>query len=196
MIIIRITGGLGNQMFQYAFGKRIAALRNTMLKLDVTTFGKYKGETSRDYSLDSFNVEQQFAKPSEISAFQKEGIVSRLAQRVGFLVGSCIREYGTKFSKKYLSARNNTYLIGYWQSEDYFKEIRSDLLKEFTLKGDCSDAYFEFKEEIKNVNSVSLHIRRTDYLQKNQSNEFLQFLGLEYYIKAINYLRKNHKNMH
>lgn len=158
MIIVKLKGGLGNQMFQYAFGKKISIDRKTNLKFDKTflentIWQKLTGVTVRAYELGEFNVKAQFSK---------------------------------------FWQRNN-YFDGYWQNEKYFKKIKPILLKDFTLRNK-SDKFLKFKKMISNTNSVSIHIRRGDYVERKVTKDYHGVLGFDYYFKAFELIGKKTKH--
>jgi hypothetical protein len=185
MIIVKIIGGLGNQMFQYAVGRAISYKNNDILKLDIAEFKNY--QLHNGYRLNVFNVDCQLAVSHEINAMIiKNKILKKLA-KIGiynckkgtFYVEKSQNE--TKFDPKIFSYKN-LYLSGYWQNEKYFSDIRNILVKEFTFKNIISKRAAKYMDLIKNTNSISVHIRRGDYLALDW------FLGIEYYKKAIEYV--------
>ncbi len=121
MIITKISGGLGNQMFQYAAGRAMALKNNTSLKLDIS--GYKDDKFGRHYSLDVFNIKATLASPVDC-------LLSRLSK---------------------------TYLDGYWQNEKYFIDFADQIREDFRLK-------LIFDKRITTPNSVSIHIRRADYV--------------------------------
>ena len=123
MIIIKLNGGLGNQMFQYAFGKHLANKHKTNLKLDISFFDK---QTLRKFELLVFNIqdeiittnELEYYLPSVSTPFMKK-IIGKLAKKIrGF---KFIQEKQFNFSVENFNTNNQVFLEGYWQSEKYFK---------------------------------------------------------------------------
>jgi hypothetical protein len=98
-------------------------------------------------------------------------------------------ESGHAFMKEFYSYPKDVYLNGYWQSEYYFEPIKGILRKEFTLKEVLIGQNAELAERIKNSNSVSLHIRRGDYVDNKEVSEFHGTCSPEYYKKAIEFLK-------
>ncbi|MDP3946424.1 MAG: alpha-1,2-fucosyltransferase [Lutibacter sp.] len=194
MIYSNIYGGLGNQMFQYAIAKNISILNNVCFKLDVA---KMNNSYLRDYSLKKFNISNVIASLEEVKKFHKNkyyNYILRELQQKNILLGN---KYYEKleliFDKKVLSLQSG-YLEGYWQSFKYFENIRDVLLKDFTL---AEEMNFENKliyNEIISTNSISIHIRRGDYISNSKNNKIYNVFGLEYYNKAIDFITKQINN--
>ena len=190
-------GGLGNQMFQYAAGRCQAHLHNTELKLDLSylkadTNNKY---TKRDYKLDVFNITSQIAVENDLKPFlplERGKITRTLMRKLPILFSKLIaNESGHAFMKEFYSYPKNVYLNGFWQSENYFEPVKDILLKEFSLKEKLNSANESLSIKIKNSNSVSLHIRRGDYIEDKATNAFHGVCSLDYYQKAIQHIQKS-----
>jgi len=177
MIITRLIGGLGNQMFQYAVGRRAAHKHKTELKLDISWFKNPEGAIKRDYLLNVFNIEEDFASKEEINKLKSKN-----------------RGLLTLFYKKILKINDNTYLEGYWQSEKYFKDIENIIRKEFTFKDKPDAANQKIISRIKNCDSVSIHIRRGDYIFDETTNKYHGVCGLDYYSNSVAMIVKKVKN--
>lgn len=175
MIIIKLIGGLGNQMFQYALGRHLAYKHRTSLRLDITEFETYK---LHKYSLQFFNILGEIASPDN-----REKISPIL-----------IKEPHFHFSPEILDSPDNTYLEGYWQSEKYFKEMESMLRQDFTLKDEFAKLDNEALDAITAHESVSLHIRRTDYITREKTNRVHGVCSLEYYQATISRIAESVKN--
>ena len=120
MVIVKLIGGLGTQMFQYAFGRRLAHINQTKLKLDISGFETYKLHA---YSLEHFNIKETFATPKEIAHFKK---YQKKKGRIWFLYNQLIanespyiQERGFPLNQKVLTLKDSAYLDGYWQTEKY-----------------------------------------------------------------------------
>jgi hypothetical protein len=191
MVTVKLIGGLGNQMFQYALGRTIAHRRRTSLALDVSAFRDwYK---LRKYSLGVFNIVEKFA-PGGIPRFSR---VCALGQR--FLlpgVTYVLKEKSFPFDPDALNAPRNVYLDGYWQSEKYFKEIEDVIRREFCFKTEPDPPNSELANRVKSVNSVSVHVRRTDYVSSPKSYELLGICPLEYYREAAELIVSQVPNPH
>lgn len=167
MIITRLIGGLGNQMFQYALGRFLAEKHNTRLKLDVTGFQKYK---LHKYSLAAYNINADLATVEEINS-----------------MNFCIKEKHFSFDPDVLDLPDNVYLDGYWQSEKYFFDVKNILKKEFTVKFEQTGKNKEIAEVITSTNSVSIHVRRCDYI----TNKTFVVCCLDYYYRCISFIDQN-----
>lgn len=200
MITVNIIGGLGNQMFQYAFGYATSKENNTELKLDVSGFNAYD---LRDYELDLFNVE----KNSELKS-KYDSLLNKLNGKHNTLLSKATRKilrgllrftkfyYQEKeefvFDKGVFNIRTDTYFYGYWQNQKYFKKYRKELLEIFTLKSIHSQTK-EYQQKIIESESVSLHIRRGDYLTDAHTNSVHGVCDMEYYKKAVTEVLKSKK---
>jgi len=197
MIVIRLIGGLGNQMFQYALGRNLAIINNTEFKLDITDLTKtdiLNKHTIRDYELNHFQIIENIASVDEINHFNKNNNrLSKLINRFRrYYRRPIVVEKQLSFDANIFKIRENSYLQGYWQSEEYFKEIREILLKEFKLKLYFRGNIQTIANEIINSNSVSLHIRRGDYV--NTYSDYYFILDNTYYLNAITYIRNKYTN--
>ncbi len=192
MIITNIFGGLGNQMFQYALGRHLAEKNNTELKLDLSAFKDYK---FRKYELGSFNIIEKFAHPEEINQLSiiPTGRVDKFLRKVLKKPIKRPKSYIKEnisggFNSKVLDLQDNIYLEGYWQSEKYFIGIEHLIRKEFSFKLPATGKNKEILESILNTNSVSLHVRRGDYITNPTVNAVHGVCSLDYYMECIDYI--------
>jgi len=202
MIIVKLMGGLGNQMFQYAAGKSLAHLRNTALKTDLSfleadTKGAY---TKRNYELGIFKLENKFVTKSEIAPFVEKG-KSRLARVVGRLLPALSNkmyaaESGHDYQAGFINFPAEAYLDGFWQSEKYFSSIAEIIRKDFTFKYPPEGLNLDLASKIGSVNSVSLHVRRGDYVKNQAVLEFHGTCSPEYYKKGVKHISDKIKDMH
>src|SRR3990167_10520191 len=131
MIITKLTGGIGNQMFQYAMARAVAEQNKVDLGIDISWFDRYKNNlTPREYALDDFNISGKLLKT---------GIFYRILSKLSFLenIRPPQRKYYIKekqifhFDPEVFKISGNVYLDGYWQNEKYFKDIEEIIRKEF-----------------------------------------------------------------
>jgi len=187
MIIAKIKGGLGNQLFQYAVGRAVALHHKVPLKLDITIFETY--ELHNGYRLDEFAIQSDIASENEIINLKGRNNVLFYALRKGGLVKrkSYFKEKRSSYFDKNVFENNFIYLDGYWQNELYFSDIRELLLRELSPISLMNESGCVYLERINNSNSVSLHVRRGDYLKLKN----IGVLDVDYYMKAVQYMRKN-----
>lgn len=185
MIITKLIGGLGNQMFQYAAGRQIAVANNTQLKLDITGYDHQVGITPREYGLGVFNIQAAPAGKSEIWRHRLTMAILRHHK---------IQQKDIHNIRQFLTLPDNSYLEGYWGSEKYFSDIEDIIRKDFTPKNKPDKATIELIQRIKNCNSVSVHVRRSDYVMDKKTHDFHGVCGLGYYKKSILLITKKVTN--
>lgn len=189
MIITQLIGGLGNQLFQYAVARRIAHFKNCQIKLDLSGFRNYN---LRTYRLSYFNIIENIASPDEIASLKGSqgknlpilalGLINKIQP---YYKRSYIKECHFHFDPNMMKAPCNAYLEGYWQSEKYFKDIENIIRSEFTLKHEPDAINKEIYHIIGNSNSVSIHVRRGDYISNPITNQVHGVCPLDYYYRAI-----------
>ncbi|MFH1708611.1 MAG: alpha-1,2-fucosyltransferase [Planctomycetota bacterium] len=164
MIVTRLKGGLGNQMFQYAVGRHLAHIHGTALKFDLT---KYADDPQRTYDLHVFNIAAAEAASEDIRSLCTRGArwPARLMARLAGRRLTYFRETSKQFDPAILQLPDDVYLEGYWQSELYFRAIADIIRAEFTVKAPLSGRNAEVAAMIRAAAApVSLHVRRGDYL--------------------------------
>ena len=166
MIISNIYGGLGNQFFQYALGRKLSIYHDSELKLDINKMKKYY---LRDYLLFHYNINSGIANKNEIFLYKKiKSKIYNKIERKLFKFG--INPYNNIYYEKYnfmfdpnIINFNNIYIEGYWQSYKYFEDIKDTLMKDLSLKEPLDNINAKILNRIKTSNSVSIHFRRGDY---------------------------------
>ena len=171
MIISTLNGGLGNQLFQYAIGRRLSLHFGCPLKLHTINYRQHNGcDTKRDFLLDCFNICADIA--GDFDVFQCKQV----------------REVGLQYIPDIFTAGTPpANLVGWWQSEKYFKDIRSFLLNELSLRV-VSNTLKGYTDKL-DKNVVSIHIRRGDYVSNASTNVYHGSCTLEYYIKALEHFK-------
>ncbi|EKO3971242.1 alpha-1,2-fucosyltransferase [Vibrio fluvialis] len=189
MVIVKITGGLGNQLFQYATGKALAKKLSCELALDLSF---YPTQTLRKYELDKFNIEARIATTKEITlAGGGNDVVSRLMRKFGLtsvIFPQYIKERESiKYVDKIDQCKSGAFLDGYWQNPRYFSQIKSELVQDFLPKAPLSAPALAWKTHIEQSSTpVSLHVRRGDYVDNAHTNSVHGTCGLDYYRAAVN----------
>jgi hypothetical protein len=196
MIIVRLLGGLGNQMFQYAAGRALSVRHNTTLKLDLTRLldrSPRENYVHRDYALGMFNIRESFATPQETA--RCVGNYSNPVQRWLFkarrkigMTPKYLTEIPYQFMPGFLRAPADSYLDGYWQNERYFKDIAPILRRDFTFKEPLSEPAERLANQIRMTNSVCLHVRRGDLVSNIVTNYYHGVCGIEYFMQAVTLL--------
>ncbi|MCL5798059.1 MAG: alpha-1,2-fucosyltransferase [Patescibacteria group bacterium] len=198
MIITRLIGGLGNQMFQYAAGRRLAHARGTVLKLDIVGFEVYK---LRKYELEYFRINSEIAQNKELDVYKSarsKGLL-RFVYKLVPSRGPKVNFYSEKsfnFNKEVLKLPENAYLTGYWQSEKYFKDIEKIIRREFEFKTRPDRENNLLLKKIRSVNSISIHVRRGDLVTNRSTNKYHGVCPISYYLTALKIISEKVKNPH
>lgn len=199
MIITRLIGGLGNQLFQYAVALHLAEIHKTELKIDISEFETYK---LHKYSLWPFNIQEHFASPEEVAAFtRKHGIMGHIMTRaLGRPPKLATRHIKEKdsfyFDPEILNLPDGVYLDGYWPSGKYFADIEDIIRQEFTVNLPQTNKNKELAELIASCEGVSIHIRRGDFVSDPRTSEIHGNCSLDYYLRCIEIMSKCVKNPH
>lgn len=191
MKIVKILGGLGNQMFQYALYLSLRKLfPNEQVKIDIHCFNGYP--LHNGYELKRvFGIEPPEANYKDLTMLSYPYFNYRLWQ-IGKRIlpirkTMCIEPASGAFEHSILENAKDCYYDGYWQNERYFKTIRKDILKAFTPL-QMSDKSIELSKKVRSCHSLSIHVRRGDYVNHPL---YSGICNEEYYEKAIDYVRKN-----
>ncbi len=198
MIIIRLKGGMGNQMFQYAFGLNLAQRLGTELYLDLSSLlDRSKGDfVYRNYDLTIFNLEAQFlTSPTFLKNIYKvkSSWLSRVLRKQINKGKGYRKESHFHFEPKLVEeASEKTIYEGWFQSPKYFAGIESVLQQHFSFKQDILSGSQELFKRIKNTNSICLNVRRTDFIKVDNLNT----TSKDYFIQAAKYFIENTEAPH
>jgi hypothetical protein len=186
VIIVRFKAGLGNQMFQYCFYKSLKLekkFNNIEVKLDTSYYNQYKEqfgyELFHGYELGKvFNIEENLISSEDY---------------YNFLCKNQYIYYPERFfnhDNDIFNFSDNVVFDGYWQTEKYFENILDVIRSDFTFKNELTLNNESTAEKMKNENSISMHVRRGDYVYNPYNAELYgNICTLEYYNKAINILK-------
>jgi hypothetical protein len=185
-------GGLGNQMFQYSLGRRLAIDNGVPLKLDLTFFSSQDSrthDTPREYALSGWALRADVATAADLALFSEpaRNRFSRMLHR--FMPrprGHIVREEGFGYQPCVLAARPPSLLVGYWQSERYFAAIAATLRAEFTLHKPACEHIAGFLHTLPDPGAISLHVRRGDYVRNEQTHAYHGVCSVDYYLQACN----------
>jgi hypothetical protein len=189
MISVRLEGGLGNQLFQYAAGRSLALRHGTELLLDTSTLQRYKRSvTPRQFELDSFLHLGRMATVHEARFLPWMHRIAAISHWVS--PWRTYVEKGLSFNADFASLPDQTYLVGYWQSFRYFSHISKLLIDELKPLDVLSEASEVVAEQIDTCTSVALHVRRGDYVSLASAANFHGALSKSYYESALSYVRE------
>lgn len=199
-MIVRINGGLGNQMFQYAFGKAMEYKLNNKTYYDLgwlTVKHKHRKATDRPYELPVFAVLVNQVSPASLVGFALrksnwfEKFVCWLLFTTGILHLLREKEEFTIDTLLVSKINNRSYIKGCFQTENYFRDYEKEIRKDFTFVKSLSANSQKYSQLISKCNAVSIHIRRGDYVKNKQINAFHGTCSNDYYQKAIDYITEH-----
>jgi len=199
MVITRLKGGMGNQLFQYALGRQLAAQLNTELKLDVSNLlyrNKGADFVYRDYDLGVFNVEGDFLTRPELLRPIMNLRIGPLSRRVkGFLTRKypVVEEAHFHYDPSILSeASAGKIYEGWFQSPRYFAGVEAEIRRTFTFSRPLLPESAELHARIIGSNAICLNVRRTDFL----TTDVLNATNRDYFLRAAAYLAERVDHPH
>jgi hypothetical protein len=190
-------GGLGNQMFQYAFARSLSLNLKTELKLDDTLLLDRRAENIiiRDFSLSVFNIEENFASEKEIIYYNgyntdklHHKILNKLSQ--GRRRKNLVVQQYFHFNPESLNIGDNICLVGSWQSFKYFEANQNVIHRDFSFKKQLFGKTKILADKISAENSVCINVRRGDYVTHPVYSKTLGFVGLDYYVRSVDLIKK------
>lgn len=178
-------------MFQYASAKSLASVHNAKLYLDTGFFDTNKLQdhafTPRSFELGIFNISEPMINlKNDPSFFHVSGVWNTLKRTTGINYNKIYKEQTLKFDHNFFKTSPPVLLNGFFQSEMYFRLIRDMLINIFKFPIDTVQDLCKFEEVIKNCISISIHVRRGDYVSSKEVNAFHGICSIEYYQSAIN----------
>ena len=198
MIIIKLEGGLGNQMFQYAFATILAKRNDSTLLIDANFFKlveKKPGFTPRNFELNIFDNNYVEASKSKVSSFFNLTFLDKIKRKLGLNHPKIYNERFFGFNQTAMNTKKPAYLKGYFQSYQYFNGYESLIKKVFSFPLDGLDYInSELLSDIKSMKTISIHVRRGDYVQDKSTQQFHGNCSLEYYFDAISLLVSKNKD--
>lgn len=197
MVVVRLIGGLGNQLFQVATGLSVAERLKTILYFDARDYSgtnQDKYYSARKLEVDCLRLPSAniLRTDFELRRIKKCSKVFLFRRKLHF-----IDEKEPSYNSDLAKVRGDLYLNGFWQSELYFKEIRSKILDSFVLSDPTILASLNgIVADIKSAPSVAVHVRRGDYVHDKKTAQAHGSCGAEYYFEAVEVLRKRlNKNL-
>ncbi|MGK0412510.1 MAG: hypothetical protein ACJA1B_000707 [Polaribacter sp.] len=181
MIIVRILGDLGAQMFQYAYAQALQQ-KGYQVKIDITQLKKQK--LHKEFQLNQFKIDLETSTP-----------LTNFLCKIG--LQASLKEKKLLFDKKLLELPPKKYVIGNFQTEKYFKTISAILQKQFVVKKELSNSTINYLKEITiQKNACSLQIERTNSVVNEKGNEAQEACNLRYYKAAIKLIQHKFSDHH
>ena len=187
MVIVKLQGGLGNQLFQYAIGRYLSVKNNDTLTLDNSFLNitNATGYTLRNYELDIFPITPRILNKEK---YFGSSITSRIRTPLSGI--RYINEPSFKFIPEVSNWKGDVYLEGYWQSEKYFCKIANIIRDDLKFSPVLNEDNSKVALQINSCNSVSIHIRRTDYIGRDGAATYHYVCPITYYLNAIEWIVK------
>ena len=185
-IIVRVLGGLGNQLFCYAAARRLAIVNNAELAIDHVSGFTYDHNYKRNYQLDHFNIPCRKATAAErMEPFARiRRYIKREVNRCrSFTARSYIKQEGIDFDQRLLSVRQRgkVYLEGSWQSQNYFKDVDAQIRQDLRIISPMDITNQSMAKRIRACQAVAIHVRFFDEPQAQGINN----VHNNYYVRAI-----------
>lgn len=200
IIVSKLLGGLGNQMFQFAAGYELSNRLNFPYYLDVTKLNKYNKHNGFElnevfhYNFKIVNKIQLFNLLKFKAYFIANESIKKNDQSINKINKQIFREYSVNYNSDFRLINEPCYISGYWQSEKYFKDVEIDLRKIFTFKNPLNTINNNYSNKIINSNSVCVHVRRGDYVSNLKTLNYHGICDLKYYKTAIDLISKKIEN--
>ena len=156
---------------------------------------KTEGVTPRKYELDHLNIQADIAIPDDIQLFSNSNNLMHRLKKY-FTQSKYITETNFRFDPGFLSFGENCYLDGFWQCENYFKEVVNVLKNDFSCRFTLDKFNVDMEAKIRAANAVSIHIRRGDYIHNATAKKFHGICSLDYYKKAVELISKKLTDPH
>jgi|AntAceMinimDraft_1070359.scaffolds.fasta_scaffold14239_3 hypothetical protein len=200
MITVNLTGGLGNQLFQYALGRYLATKLSAELVIEDSFYQDTKvGVTPRRYELDKFATQLRIVTDAERNYLRRyTNRWMRYIQKYISIPGKYryVREPLDRLHLEVRGYSGNLFLDGYWQSDQYFTGIEDKLRQELQPMVALPSADQMIALSMKSANAVSLHVRRGDYITHAHTNAWHGVCGLDYYANAMRVIESHITNPH
>ena len=187
MIKVILSGGLGNQIFQYAAGRVLALKHSTNLVLNLSLIDRFDVSiTPRSYELGNFRV---LCDVESNSPFLTWRWIKKFIWILGPLKPWKLYQEGSStYDPRLLQQPDGVTLLGYWQSYIYFSDISKQLMSELQHSKPLSGKSIEVLEKINSSNAIAIHVRRGDYAANSEAFSFHGVIPLNYYKDAAAYV--------
>jgi hypothetical protein len=189
-VIVGLSGGLGNQMFQYAMGRALSLRLDVPLFLDLSWF---EGATDRAFALMPFSISANLL-PADGNVKHGRSALREITRKIAHhfftrrLGAKVFRERYFHFDPSVLDLSESVYLDGYWQSEKYFSGFGKVVADDFSLKSPMTRQSREMLEKISGSDAICLHVRRGDYVSSPSASAVHGLCSIDYYSKALRFV--------
>ena len=189
--IVYLSGGLGNQMFQYAFAKSLQSNYNIKFEINTTFYNRiFKDQTPRKIGLNLFNL-----KFKDCTDYKIQRIILKIKEKLSNINLSINSTYYNENKVNHknfnnLNLKKKNYFRGYWQNSKYFESIKNDLKKDFSLDHNLKNLDPNTFKKIIETNSVCVHVRRKDYLDTDYD-----VVDVNYYSNAFKKIESQSTNL-
>ncbi|MEI7488094.1 MAG: alpha-1,2-fucosyltransferase [Chryseobacterium sp.] len=185
-------GGLGNQMFQYAAARSLAIHKKTNLCIDVSGFSENTTDiTKRIFELGIFNIQSSIASQEQMESKMSYYLISKIVNKLlPYYRKRFYYEPHFHYDNNFFKASSSAILVGYWQSEKYFGKIAAVIRNEFMLQKKPGLQTQEVFKKLSAVDSVSVHIRRGDYINNLETLRMHGSCEVDYYKTCIHLMKE------
>ena len=189
MVIIRVIGGLGNQLYQYALYEKLKSLGKDV-KLDITDYMSYAREPERralelkyfdNLPFEVCTLKERYALTDDNQAFFQKVRRKLFGKHRNIYVEK--EDYSPE-----IFDLNNVYLDGFWNCEKYYEDRIPYLQEKIVFPKSANPKNEETAKRMLSENSVSIHIRRSDYLDECRKDRYGNICTDAYYERALSYV--------
>lgn len=196
-IVVRLVGGIGNQLFTYAAARRLSLVRDMELVIDHISGFQSDYDYKRTYQLHHFSIPCRLATPNErFEPFSllRRAIKKRVSKFQSFEKRTYITQEKVEFDQRLLdlNPKKSIHLEGYWQSERYFYDVKETIKKELNIQKPKTLPDLNLAGQIKKSHSVAIHLRFFEQTSKDGNKNVTE----KYYTKAIEIVKNKLNNPH
>lgn len=189
IVIIKLNGGLGNQMFQYALGYIVSLKNNSQLLLDKELFQlteKTPGHTPRNFELEIFGLANPSAIKKDLLYFEHLSLKNKIRRKLYLNFPKMFFETNFSYQDDIEKVLPPVYLRGFFQSYKYFQHYENEIKNLYKYpENKLNTKNMDLLNKIRNSNSVSVHVRRGDYIEDKVTQKFHGNCSTDYYNRAI-----------
>jgi hypothetical protein len=196
MFIVKIHYGLGNQLFQYAFGRSLSLNRGIPFSLDLHFYKGHEQDSQhpRVYQLDKFCIQANTASEDVVRSLVQPSTFDRSLIQIEnifrpYYKRRIVYERSLNFDEHMWQVKDNVYLAGYWQDLRYFEKYESVIRSDLKFMTEPKGLNKELLKTISTVESVAIHVRRGDYITDSFHTEYVGVAEMPYYRNATKFLK-------